>query len=41
MLEDATRGVTTRENRANVIAAQLAIYRFDPCCVFAALVQVC
>lgn len=41
MLDDTTKGVTIRENRANVIAAQLAIYRFDPCCVFAALSEVC
>lgn len=41
VLDDTTRGVTVRENRANVIAAQQAIYRFDPCCVYAALVQVC
>ncbi len=40
VLEDTTRGVTTRENRANVIAAQLALYRFDPCCVVAALTEV-
>lgn len=40
-LDDTTGGYETRLNRANIIAAQLAIYRFDPCCVFAALAQVC
>ncbi len=37
---DTTRGVTPLENRANVIAVQQGIYRFDPCCVFAALSEV-
>jgi len=41
ILDDTTRGVSPRLNRANVIAGQLAIYRFDPCCVFAALAAVC
>jgi len=41
VFEDTTRGVDLRLNKANVIAGQLAIYRFDPCCVFAALAQVC
>jgi len=41
VLDDTTRGVSPRLNRANVIAAQLAIYRFDPCCVFAALAEAC
>jgi len=41
VLEDTTKGVSPRLNRANVIVAQLATYRFDPCCVFAALVTVC
>lgn len=41
VFEDTTRGVDVRLNQANVIAGQLAIYRFDPCCVFAALAQVC
>ena len=41
VLTDTTRGVTVRENTANVMVAQLAIYRFDPCCVFAALAEVC
>jgi hypothetical protein len=41
ILADTTRGVDTRLDRANVIAAELAIYRFDPCCVKAALVDVC
>lgn len=41
VLDDTTGGVDTRQNRANVIAAEIAIYRFDPCCVFAALVSVC
>src|SRR3990172_871737 len=41
ILEDTTKGVSPRLNRANVIAAQLAIYRFDPCCIYAALAKVC
>lgn len=41
ILDDTTRGVSPRLNRANVIAAQLAIYRFDPCCIYAALAEVC
>lgn len=41
ILDDTTKGVSPRLNRANVIAAQLAIYRFDPCCIFAALAKVC
>lgn len=41
LLDDTTRGVSTRLNQANAIVAQLAIYRFDPCCVFAARAKVC
>lgn len=40
-LDDTSHGFQTRLNSANVIAAQLAIYRFDPCCVFAAKAKVC
>lgn len=38
---DTARGVSQRLNQANVIAAELAIYRFDPCAVNAALVDIC
>jgi hypothetical protein len=41
ILDDTTGGVSPRLNRANIIAAQLAIYRFDPCCVKAARITVC
>lgn len=41
ILEDTTGGVSPRLNRANVIAAQMVIYRFDPCCVYAALAEAC
>lgn len=41
LLDDTTKSVSPRLNRANVIAAQLAIYRFDPCCIFAARTVVC
>lgn len=41
ILSAPIEGGNPRLNRANVIAAQLAIYRFDPCCVFAARAAVC
>lgn len=40
-LGDTTGYLQTRLNAANAIAAANAIYRFDPCCVYAALVQAC
>lgn len=40
-MADTTRGMEVRQNVANAIAAQLMIYRFDPCGVHAALVPVC
>ena len=40
-LADITDGYELRLNRANKMAAQLAIYRFDPCCVRAARARVC
>lgn len=40
-LPASLHGLEPRLNRANVIAAQLAIYRFDACCIKGALAAVC
>lgn len=41
VLDDTTRGRDVLQNAANVMAVQLAVYRFDPCCVQAILVEPC
>lgn len=39
--EQAAQGIAIRLNDKDVLAMQLAIFRFDPCCVFAARARIC